>query len=93
MVSFSCSNVQGRFEILSLSGSYTSGGTGGGAHRKSLIMSVSLAKPDGRVFGGGVEGPLVAAGLIQVRFVYKQSGICIKLLSIEWFESIFRGLF
>ncbi|KAF7823285.1 AT-hook motif nuclear-localized protein 11-like isoform X1 [Senna tora] len=55
----------GRFEIISLSGSYTAGGISGG-RRKSGMLSVSLAKPDGKVFGGGVEGALIAAGPIQL---------------------------
>lgn len=65
--------IQGRFEILSLSGSctYTSGN--GGAHRKDGMLSVSLAKPDGRVFGGGIESSLIAAGPIQVRNFIKCS--------------------
>jgi predicted DNA-binding protein with PD1-like motif len=58
--------MQGRFEILSLSGSYTFVETGG-IHHKNGMLSVSLAKPDGRVFGGGVAGALIAAGPIQVR--------------------------
>ncbi|CAK7329281.1 unnamed protein product [Dovyalis caffra] len=55
----------GRFEILSLSGSFTFGDTGG-SNRKNGMLSVSLAKPDGRVFGGGVAGCLIAAGPIQL---------------------------
>ncbi|KAJ8767668.1 hypothetical protein K2173_018226 [Erythroxylum novogranatense] len=54
---------EGRFEILSLSGSFMpteSGGTRG----RSGGMSVSLASPDGRVVGGGVAGLLVAASPI-----------------------------
>lgn len=58
--------MQGRFEILSLSGSYTFVEKGG-ANRKLGMLSVSLAKPDGRVFGGGIAGALIAAGPIQVR--------------------------
>lgn len=58
--------MQGRFEIISLTGSYTAGGIAGG-RRKTGMLSVSLANPDGRVFGGGVEGSLIAAGPIQVR--------------------------
>ncbi|KAJ4843602.1 hypothetical protein Tsubulata_029029, partial [Turnera subulata] len=54
----------GRFEILSLSGSFTFSDMGG-AHYKNGMLSVSLAKPDGRVFGGGVAGSLIAAGPIQ----------------------------
>lgn len=59
--------IQGHFQILSLSGSctFTSGGAGG-AERK-FGMSVSLAKSDGTVFGGGVESSLIAATPIQVR--------------------------
>ncbi|GMY15893.1 AT-hook motif nuclear-localized protein 9-like [Fagus crenata] len=56
---------EGRFEILSLSGSYTFVETGG-IHDKNGMLSVSLAKPDGRVFGGGVAGALIAAGPIQL---------------------------
>jgi hypothetical protein len=32
-------------------------------------MSVSLAGPNGRVFGGALAGLLVAAGSVQVTFV------------------------
>nr|POE85684.1 at-hook motif nuclear-localized protein 9 [Quercus suber] len=56
---------EGRFEILSLSGSYTFVEKGG-ANRKLAMLSVSLAKPDGRVFGGGIAGALIAAGPIQL---------------------------
>ncbi|KAI4383072.1 hypothetical protein MLD38_008952 [Melastoma candidum] len=56
---------EGRFEILSLSGSYTPTESGGTASR-SGGMSVSLAGPDGRVVGGGLAGLLVAAGPVQV---------------------------
>ncbi|KAJ6346341.1 hypothetical protein OIU78_008888 [Salix suchowensis] len=55
----------GPFEILSLSGSFTFSETGG-SNRKNGMLSVSLAKPDGRVFGGGVAGSLIAAGPIQL---------------------------
>ncbi|KAJ6985979.1 hypothetical protein NC653_023797 [Populus alba x Populus x berolinensis] len=55
----------GPFEILSLSGSFTSSETGG-SNRKIGMLSISLAKPDGRVFGGGVAGSLIAAGPIQL---------------------------
>ncbi|KAH9319872.1 hypothetical protein KI387_021641 [Taxus chinensis] len=56
---------EGRFDIVSLSGSFlliddngTRSRTGG--------LSVSLAGPDGRVFGGGVSGMLMAATPVQV---------------------------
>ncbi|CAI0403520.1 unnamed protein product [Linum tenue] len=56
---------EGRFEILSLSGSFMLTETGGQKSR-SGGMSVSLAGPDGRVVGGGLAGLLVAAGPVQV---------------------------
>ncbi|RRT36001.1 hypothetical protein B296_00033542, partial [Ensete ventricosum] len=56
---------QGRFEILSLSGSFTITENGGLRSRTGGI-SVSLAGPDGRVIGGGVAGLLLAASPIQV---------------------------
>ncbi|XP_075517989.1 AT-hook motif nuclear-localized protein 1-like [Primulina tabacum] len=56
---------EGRFEILSLTGSFTPSETGG-IRNRSGGMSVSLASPDGRVVGGGVAGLLVAAGPVQI---------------------------
>ncbi|XWS48354.1 hypothetical protein CRYUN_Cryun13aG0068800 [Craigia yunnanensis] len=56
---------EGRFEILSLSGSFMP--TENGGHKsRSGGMSVSLAGPDGRVLGGGLAGLLVASGPVQV---------------------------
>ncbi|KAG1334629.1 putative AT-hook motif nuclear-localized protein 28 [Cocos nucifera] len=56
----------GRFDILSISATFfppslpaAAGGLGGG-------FSVSLAGPQGRVVGGMVAGPLVAAGTVVV---------------------------
>ena len=57
--------LQGRFEILSLTGSFTVIDTGGVKSRTGGL-SVSLAGPDGRVIGGGLAGILVAASPIQV---------------------------
>ncbi|RDX57776.1 AT-hook motif nuclear-localized protein 1, partial [Mucuna pruriens] len=59
---------QGRFEILSLSGSFTtiSDNSGSGMRSRTGGLSVSLAGPDGRVIGGGVAGLLTAAGPIQI---------------------------
>jgi len=57
---------QGRFELLSLSGSFTPTDSGG-TRSRSGGMSVSLAAADGRVIGGGVAGLLVAASPVQVR--------------------------
>ncbi|XP_073055721.1 AT-hook motif nuclear-localized protein 1-like [Primulina eburnea] len=56
---------EGRFEILSLTGSFTPSETGG-VRNRSGGMSVSLASPDGRVLGGGVAGLLVAASPVQI---------------------------
>lgn len=56
---------EGRFELLSLSGSFTPTDSGGTRNR-SGGMSVSLAAADGRVIGGGVAGLLVAASPVQV---------------------------
>ncbi|CAH9059700.1 unnamed protein product [Cuscuta epithymum] len=56
---------EGRFEILSLTGSYTPSDNGLTKSR-SGGMSVSLSGPDGRVIGGGLAGMLVAAAPIQV---------------------------
>ncbi|CAJ1968751.1 unnamed protein product [Sphenostylis stenocarpa] len=56
---------QGRFEILSLSGSFTVADNSGMKSRTGGL-SVSLAGPDGRVIGGGVAGLLTAAGPIQI---------------------------
>ncbi|CAL0312713.1 unnamed protein product [Lupinus luteus] len=56
---------EGRFEILSLSGSFVPNASGGTRSRAGG-MSISLASPDGRVVGGGVAGLLVAASPVQV---------------------------
>ncbi|XVE76042.1 hypothetical protein DITRI_Ditri12bG0141200 [Diplodiscus trichospermus] len=56
---------EGRFEILSLTGSFTVSDTGGVKSRTGGL-SVSLAGPDGRVIGGGLAGILVAASPIQI---------------------------
>ncbi|KAF8395332.1 hypothetical protein HHK36_019276 [Tetracentron sinense] len=58
------SHEQGRFEILSLTGSFTRSDTGGVS--RTVGLSVSLAGPDGRVIGGGVAGLLIAASPIQL---------------------------
>lgn len=65
MPSLSALLIQGRFEILSLTGSFMPTETGGMRNRTGG-MSVSLASPDGRVVGGGVAGLLVAASPVQV---------------------------
>ncbi|CAA6667021.1 unnamed protein product [Spirodela intermedia] len=55
----------GRFEILSLSGSFHLA-EDGGAWTRTGGLSVSLAGADSRVLGGGVVGMLVAASPVQV---------------------------
>lgn len=56
---------EGRFEILSLSGTFTLSENAG---QRSRIggLSVCLSGPDGRVLGGGVAGLLTAASPVQV---------------------------
>ncbi|XP_008796079.1 AT-hook motif nuclear-localized protein 10-like [Phoenix dactylifera] len=56
---------EGRFEILSLSGSFLLSENGGQRSRTGGL-SVCLAGPDGRVLGGGVAGLLTAASPVQV---------------------------
>lgn len=56
---------EGRFEILSLSGSFLVTDSNGTRSRTGGL-SVSLAGPDGRVVGGGVAGLLMAASPVQV---------------------------
>ncbi|WVZ95389.1 hypothetical protein U9M48_041158 [Paspalum notatum var. saurae] len=56
---------EGRFELLSLSGSFVPT-ENSGTRSRSGGMSVSLASPDGRVVGGGVAGLLVAASPVQI---------------------------
>ncbi|XP_052201501.1 AT-hook motif nuclear-localized protein 10 isoform X2 [Diospyros lotus] len=56
---------EGRFDILSLCGSFLLTEVGGQRSRTGGL-SVSLAGPDGRVLGGCVAGLLTAASLVQV---------------------------
>lgn len=60
--------MQGRFEILCLSGSYLPSNTGGTRGRTGGL-SVSLSGADGRVLGGGVGGRLTAATPVQVTYI------------------------
>jgi hypothetical protein len=61
--------VQGRFEILSVSGSFLVTESGDGTRSRTGGLSVSLAGPDGRVIGGSVAGALIAATPVQVPFL------------------------
>ncbi|KAB1222744.1 hypothetical protein CJ030_MR2G026838 [Morella rubra] len=56
---------RGRFEIISLSGSFLLSENNGNRSRTGGL-SVSLAGSDGRVLGGGVAGMLMAASPVQV---------------------------
>ncbi|KAA8544188.1 hypothetical protein F0562_022176 [Nyssa sinensis] len=56
---------EGRFEILTLTGSHAFSEVGV-VRQKNGMLSVSLANPDGQVFGGAVAGSLIAAGPIQL---------------------------
>lgn len=56
---------EGRFEIISLSGSFLLTDNGGTCGRTGGL-SVALAGSDGRVLGGGVAGMLMAATPVQV---------------------------
>lgn len=58
-------SLQGRFEIISLSGSFLLSENNGSRSRTGGL-SVSLAGSDGRVLGGGVAGMLTAATPVQV---------------------------
>ncbi|KGN47774.1 AT-hook motif nuclear-localized protein 10 [Cucumis sativus] len=56
---------EGRFQILSLSGSFLLSENGGQRSRTGGL-SVSLSGPDGRVLGGSVAGLLTALSPVQV---------------------------
>lgn len=58
-------NYEGRYEIISLSGSFLLSDNNGNRSRTGSL-SISLAGPDGRVVGGGVAGMLIAASPVQV---------------------------
>lgn len=53
---------EGRFDILSLSGSYIRTDLGG----RTGGLSVCLSSVDGQIIGGGIGGPLRAAGPVEV---------------------------
>ena len=59
--------VQGRFEIISLSGSFLLA-EDGDTRSRTGGLSVALAGSDGRVLGGCVAGQLTAATPVQVLF-------------------------
>ncbi|KAF2287680.1 hypothetical protein GH714_002286 [Hevea brasiliensis] len=53
---------EGRFEIISISGSYVRTDIGG----RTGGLSVCLSNTDGQIIGGGVGGPLTAGGPVQI---------------------------
>ncbi|KAH9622568.1 hypothetical protein KSS87_016455 [Heliosperma pusillum] len=53
---------QGRFDIISLTGSYVRSDFGG----KAGGLSACLTSESGQIVGGGVCGPLIAAGPVEV---------------------------
>ncbi|KAE9612000.1 putative PPC domain-containing protein [Lupinus albus] len=55
-------SYEGWFEIISLNGSYIRNEVGS----RSGGLSVCLSSTDGKIIGGGVGGPLKAAGPVQV---------------------------
>ncbi|CAM8958251.1 unnamed protein product [Rhodiola kirilowii] len=57
---------EGRFEILSLTGSYTVASSVSGGQGWVGALSVSLAGPDGRVVGGSLAGSMTAASPTQL---------------------------
>lgn len=61
-------HIQGRFEILSLSGSFLLSENDGQRSRTGGL-SVSLSSSDGRVLGGCVAGLLTAACPVQVQIL------------------------
>lgn len=70
---------QGRFEIISLSGSFLLA-EDGDTRSRTGGLSVALAGSDGRVLGGCVAGMLMAATPVQVRYMWifflTPAGIC-----------------
>lgn len=60
---------QGRFEIISLSGSFLLA-EDGDTRSRTGGLSVALAGSDGRVLGGCVAGMLMAATPVQVRYMW-----------------------
>lgn len=57
--------LQGHFDILSLTGSYTKNDAKA-PHGLVGCLNVTLSGPDGRVIGGGVEAVMLASSAVQV---------------------------
>ncbi|KAH7564860.1 hypothetical protein JRO89_XS09G0043800 [Xanthoceras sorbifolium] len=65
MVSDVIISQAGQYDIISLSGTFRHDKVGGKDYPKGML-SISLAKPDGEVFGGAVAGCLIAAIPVQL---------------------------
>ncbi|CAN0892849.1 AT-hook motif nuclear-localized protein 14, partial [Linum grandiflorum] len=53
---------EGRFDIISLTGSYVRTELGG----RTGGLSICMSNNDNQIIGGGLSGPLIAAGAVQV---------------------------
>lgn len=78
--------MQGRYEILSLMGSFLPTEQGANSRQRTGGLSVSLACSDGRVIGGGVAGVLTAASPIQVCHIFLNL-LPVELPSYLWLRS------
>jgi len=78
--------LQGRFEIISLSGSLQQSENNGDRSR-TCTLNVTLAGSDGRVLGGGVAGTLTAASTVQVLLSNS-----IEFMSIVDFDCVYNIL-
>ncbi|XP_030453485.1 AT-hook motif nuclear-localized protein 9-like isoform X1 [Syzygium oleosum] len=76
-------SYEGCFEILALNGSFTIWEGRISTHPRLSLVSVMLAKPDGRVFGGGVAGPLIAAGPTQLVVATFKHNVPNELIRVE----------
>lgn len=81
--------MQGRFEILSLCGSFLLSENSGQRSRTGGL-SVSLSSSDGRVLGGSVAGLLTAACPVQVRIICLFEAFPKQLISHVYARVCFR---
>lgn len=64
--------MQGIFHLLSLSGSYifTTKPARGHRRRKEMLFSILMSDINGKVFGGSIANSLIAAGPLQVSYIF-----------------------
>ncbi|KAJ1413836.1 PPC domain [Sesbania bispinosa] len=80
--------LQGRFEIISLTGSFLPGASPPG----STGLTVYMAGGQGQVVGGGVVGPLVASGAVMIMAATFSNAVYERLpLAIEEDEHVGGG--